>query len=77
VAFELMTGTSNLVGASGGDRTAKAVVFWLVIILVVGAITFAVRRVRRTRAKGSALGGFDDWQRDERLPEQERSRQWR
>jgi hypothetical protein len=54
----LMTGALAL-GASGGDRTVKAVIFWLLIIALAAGIAFAVRRARSRRSSAP-----DDWRRD-------------
>ncbi len=65
--------TPDALLATSGDRTIKAVMFWLVIALVVAGTILAVRRARGRR---TMRGAPDDWHPPTGRTGQEGPRPW-
>ena len=66
--------SATVLATSGGDRGVKAIVFWGLIILIAGGITFAIRRSRTKRIRNHAS---DDWQPNSGQAEHEGRSRWR
>ena len=66
--------TVTVLASSGGDRGVKAIVFWGLIVLIVGGITFAIRRSRTKRTRKSES---DDWHPNHGQAEHEGPLPWR